>query len=76
MNKKLLKDKKWKTKVNGEIVKQERKEARIGKVGSAKQKSYCARSFGIAKKFQCKEKKTPKFTKVVKMECPLDELEK
>lgn len=44
--------KKWKTNCNGKIVRHGQVGARIGKVGSKKQKSYCARSNGIAKKFK------------------------
>ena len=42
--------KKWKTKCGKKVVKHGQKGARIGKVGSPKWKSYCARSGGIAKK--------------------------
>lgn len=43
--------KKWSTKCNGKIVKHGQKGARIGKPGSKKQRSYCARAKGIAKKY-------------------------
>lgn len=43
--------KKWKTPCKGKVVKHGAKGYRIGKVGSPKQKSYCSRSLGIAKKF-------------------------
>lgn len=43
--------KKWKTKCGGKIVHHGQKGARIGKVGSAKWKSYCSRARGIAKKY-------------------------
>lgn len=43
-------EKKWKTKCGGKIVKHGAKGYRIGKVGSKKQRSYCARSEGIMKK--------------------------
>ncbi len=50
--------KKWSTKCNGKIVKHGAKGYKIGKKGSKKQKSYCARSEGIRKKFRqdCKGK--------------------
>jgi hypothetical protein len=42
---------KWKTKCKGKVVRHGAVGYRIGKVGSVKQKSYCSRSLGIAKKF-------------------------
>lgn len=42
--------KKWKTKVGKKIIRHGAKGYRVGKPGSKKQKSYCARSRGIAKK--------------------------
>jgi hypothetical protein len=44
--------KKWKTKCDGKIVEHGAKGYRIGKVGSLKWKSYCARSKGMSKKFK------------------------
>jgi hypothetical protein len=46
-----MKNKKWKTKCNGKVVKHGQKGAKISKVGSKKWKSYCARSKGISKKY-------------------------
>lgn len=72
-----MKDKKWKTKVEGKIVKHGQKGARIGKVGSPKQKSYCARSLGIAKKFPSARKKTsPNYQSRRKWKCPIRSIEK
>lgn len=70
-------EKKWKTKVNGKIVKHGEKGARIGKPGSPKQKSYCARSLGIAKKFPSARKKTsPNYQSRRKWKCPIRSMEK
>ena len=44
-------EKKWETKCNGKVIEHGAKGYRIGKVGSDKWKSYCARSGGIAKKY-------------------------
>ena len=44
-------EKKWKTKCGGKIVYHGAKGYRIGKVGSKKWKSYCARAKGIARKY-------------------------
>lgn len=44
--------KKWKTKCGGKIVKHGAKGYTIGKKGSKKQKSYCARSKGIMEKYK------------------------
>lgn len=43
--------KKWATKVGGKIVYHGAKGYNIGRVGSKKWKSYCARSGGIANKY-------------------------
>lgn len=69
--------KKWKTKVNGKIVKHGQKGVWIGRVGSSKWKSYCARSLGIAKKFPAaREKYSPNYQSRRKWRCPLDKIEK
>ena len=69
--------KKWKTKVGDKIVLHGAKGYRIGKVGSIKQKSYCARSLGITKKFpSAREKISPNYQSRRKWRCPLSELEK
>lgn len=43
--------KKWVTKCNGKIIKHGQAGVRIGKKGSARWVSYCARAKGIAKKY-------------------------
>jgi len=69
--------KKWKTKCNGKEIKHGAKGYKIGKVGSDKQKSYCSRSLGIAKKFpSAREKCSPNYLSRRKWKCPLDEVEK
>jgi len=69
--------KKWATKVNGKVIKHGQVGARIGKVGSPKQKSYCARSLGIAKKFPSARKKTsPNYQSRRKWKCKLEDIEK
>jgi len=69
--------KKWATKCKGKVVKHGEKGARIGKAGSPKQKSYCARSLGIAKKFPSARLPCSKnFLSRRKWKCPLDEVEK
>jgi len=68
--------KKWKTKVDGKVVKHGQKGARIGKPGSKKQKSYCARSLGIAKKHPKARKKTsPNYQSRRKWKCKKDKIE-
>lgn len=74
---KLLKEKKWTTKVNGKIIKHGQVGARIGKVGSDKWKSYCARSLGIAKKFpSARKKESPNYQSRRKWKCPIRSIEK
>lgn len=69
--------KKWKTKVNGKVIEHGQKGTRIGKVGSSKWKSYCARSLGIAKKFPSARKKdSPNYLSRRKWECPIRDIEK
>jgi hypothetical protein len=68
--------KKWKTKVNGKIILHGAKGYRIGKTGSPKQKSYCARSLGIAKKYPSARKKdSPNYQSRRKWKCPISEVE-
>jgi len=43
--------KKWSTKCGSKRIAHGQRGARIGKIGSSKQRSYCARSLGISKKF-------------------------
>lgn len=65
-------EKKWKTKVNGKVVEHGAKGYRIGKVGSPKWKSYCARSLGIAKKYPSARKKdSPNYLSRRKWKCPI-----
>jgi hypothetical protein len=62
--------KKWATKVGDKIVRHGQVGARIGKVGSDKWKSYCARSAGIAKKYpSAREKDSPNYQSRLKWRC-------
>lgn len=66
-----MEDKKWKTKVGDKVVYHGAKGYRIGKVGSKKWKSYCARSLGIAKKYpSAREKDSPNYLSRRKWKCP------
>jgi len=68
--------KKWTTKVKGKIVKHGQKGARIAKVGSPKQKSDCAISLGIAKKYPSARKETsPNYQSRRKWKCKLRGIE-
>lgn len=68
--------KKWTTKCNGKKVKHGQKGARIGKPGSKKQKSYCARSLGIAKKYPSARKKCSRnYQSRRKWKCPIRSIE-
>ena len=70
-------DKKWQTECNGKIIKHGAKGYRIGKVGSFKQKSYCSRSLGIAKKFpSARLPCSPNFLSRRKWGCKLEDIEK
>ena len=70
-------EKKWKTKVDGKIVRHGAKGFRIGKPGSKKQESYCNRSLGISKKFQSARLKTsPNYQSRRKWKCKIEEIEK
>lgn len=63
-------EKKWKTKAGKKVIKHGQKGARIGKPGGKKQKSYCARSLGIAKKFpSAREKDSPNYQSRRKWKC-------
>ena len=65
-------DKKWATRVGDKIVYHGAKGYRIGKPGSAKQKSYCSRSLGIAKKFpSAREKDSPNYQSRRKWKCKI-----
>jgi hypothetical protein len=69
-------DKKWITKVGDKLVKHGAKGYRIGKVGSDKQKSYCARSLGITKKYTSARKiDSPNYQSRRKWKCPIHYLE-
>lgn len=70
-------NKKWKTKVNGKVVKHGQVGARIGKVGSPRQKSYCSSSLGIAIKFpSARKEESPNYQSRRKWRCPLDNIER
>ena len=72
-----MKNKKWKTKVGDKIIYHGAKGYRIGKPGSKKQKSYCARSEGIAKKFPSARKKdSANYQSRRKWRCPIKDIEK
>ena len=65
-------EKKWRTKVDGKIVEHGARGYRIGKIGSNKWKSYCARSLGIAKKYPSARKKTsPNYQSRRRWRCPI-----
>jgi hypothetical protein len=69
--------KKWKTKCAGKVVKHGAKGYKIGKVGSVKQKSYCARSLGITRKFPSARKPcSPNYLSRRKWGCKVTKLEK
>jgi hypothetical protein len=69
--------KKWSTKCNGKVVKHGASGYNIGQVGTPKQKSYCARSLGIAKKFSSARLPCSKnYLSRRKWRCPIDEVEK
>lgn len=69
--------KKWKTKCKGKIVRHGAKGFTIGKIGSPKQKSYCARSLGIALKFPSARKPCSRnYLSRRKWRCPIDIIEK
>lgn len=67
--------KKWITKCEDNLVKHGAKGYRIGKPGSLKQKSYCARAAGINKKFNLdckgKDKCSPNCLSMKKWKCKL-----
>jgi len=68
---------KWSTKCKGKTVRHGAKGYKIGKKGSKKQKSYCARSLGIAKKHPSARKKcSPNYLSRRKWRCPLADIEK
>jgi hypothetical protein len=68
---------KWKTKCNGKIIKHGAKGYTIGKPNSSKQRSYCSRSLGIAKKFPSARKPcSPNYLSRRKWGCKLEDIEK
>jgi len=70
-------EKKWKTKCKGEVVGHGAKGFKIGKVGSKKWKSYCARSLGIAEKYPNARKPcSPNYLSRRKWKCPVNSIEK
>ena len=69
--------KKWKTKCKGKTIRHGAVGYRIGKVGTAKQRSYCARSLGIAKEFPSARLPCSKnYLSRRKWRCPFDKIEK
>jgi len=73
----MLDEKKWETEVEGKIIRHGQKGAWIGRVGSKKWKSYCARSLGIAKKFpSARKKSSPNYQSRRKWKCPVRSIEK
>lgn len=68
---------KWTTKCKGKTIKHGQVGARMGKVGSVKQKSYCSRSLGIAKKFTSARKPcSPNYQSRRKWKCKIEDIEK
>jgi hypothetical protein len=68
---------KWETKCDDKVVSHGAKGYTIGQPNSPKQKSYCARSLGIAKKFPSARLPCSKnYLSRRKWKCPLDEVEK
>lgn len=69
--------KKWKTKCKGKVVSHGAKGYNIGQPGTAKQKSYCARSLGIAEKFpSARLPCSPNYLSRRKWRCPIEDIEK
>jgi len=68
---------KWKTKCGIKVVKHGSKGYSIGQTHTAKWKSYCARSLGIAKKFPTARLPCSKnYLSRRKWKCPVDEVER
>lgn len=68
---------KWTTKCKGKTIKHGAVGYKIGKVGSAKQKSYCSRSLGIAKKFPSARLPCSKnYLSRRKWKCKIEDIEK
>jgi len=69
--------KKWFTPCKGKTVKHGAVGYTIGKVGTTKQKNYCSRSLGIAKKFPSARKPcSPNYLSRRKWNCKIEEIEK
>ena len=69
--------KKWQSKCRGRIISHGQVGARIGQPGTAKQKSYCARSLGIAEKFpSARLPCSANYLSRRKWRCHLDKIEK
>lgn len=65
--------KKWRTLIDGRIVRHGQAGVRIGKVGSPRWKSYCARSLGISKKFSSARRiDSPNYQSRRKWKCTID----
>lgn len=70
-------EKKWKTEVKGKIIEHGQPGVWIGRPGSLKWKAYCARSYGIAKKFPSARKEdSPNYQSRRKWKCPIRSIEK
>lgn len=68
---------KWFTKCSRKVVKHGAKGYRIGKPGSLKQKSYCARSLGISKKFSsARQPCSPNYLSRRRWKCKIEDIEK
>jgi hypothetical protein len=68
---------KWNTKCGGKIVKHGAKGFTIGKANSEKQKSFCSRSLGIAKKFpSAREPCSKNYLSRRRWRCKIEEIEK
>ena len=69
--------KKWVTKCGKKIIRHGQPGARIGRPNSLKQKSYCARSLGIANNFPSARLPCSKnYLSRRKWKCPIAEVEK
>ena len=72
-----MNEKKWKTTCDRKEVQHGAKGYNIGQVGTDKWKSYCARSLGIAKKFEsAREPCSPNYLSRRKWKCKIEEIEK
>lgn len=70
-------NKKWETKCGEKVIKHGSKGYNIGQVGTKKWFSYCARSFGITKKYPSARKPcSPNYLSRRKWRCPIRDIEK